>query len=87
MDSYVSNQVDNNEEECFQKLFPRMECMETSEILNAHSQEVVEANKDLIGDRIIRFAPGEGTRPLGIFTDKNLQTLALLFPNFFFSHH
>ena len=28
------------------------------------------------GDRIIRFAPGEGNRPLGIFMDKDSEYLS-----------
>ena len=91
-----------------QNLFPWMHGMTTSEIPNAHSQEVVETNEsnDLFdndtddewcavtertsglmdtslqetditqdGNRIIRFAPGEGIRPRGIFADKDSEFL------------
>ena len=42
MGNYVSNQVDNIEEKWSE--FISMDGMDTSENLNAHSQEVVEAN-------------------------------------------
>ncbi len=112
MDSYVPNQVDNNEDEWSE--FISKDRKETSENLsrnlNAQSQEDVEptnASNDSIdndtddewcetterssgvmdtllqepditqdGDRIISFAPGEGNRPLGIFTDKDSEFLS-----------
>ncbi len=112
MDSYVPNQVDNNEDE-WSEFFSK-DRKETSENLsinlNAQSQEEVEptnASNDSIdndtddewcetterssgvmdtllqepditqdGDRIISFAPGEGNRPLGIFTDKDSEFLS-----------
>ena len=112
MDSYVQNQVDNNEDEWSE--FISKDRKETSENLsinlNAQSQEEVKAtnaSNDSIdndtddewcetterssgvmdtllqepditqdGDRIISFAPGEGNRPLGIFTDKDSEFLS-----------
>ncbi len=112
MDSYVPNQVDNNEDEWSE--FISKDRKETSENLsinlNAQTQEEVEptnASNDSIdndtddewcetterssgvmdtllqepditqdGDRIISFAPGEGNRPLGIFTDKDSEFLS-----------
>ena len=112
MDSYVPNQVDNNEDEWSE--FISKDRKETSENLsinlNAQNQEEVEptnASNDSIdndtddewcetterssgvmdtllqepditqdGDRIISFAPGEGNRPLGIFTDKDSEFLS-----------
>ncbi len=121
MDSYVSNQVDNNEDEWSE--FISKDRKETSENLsinlNAQSQEEVErtnASNDSIdndtddewcetterssgvmdtllhepditqdGDRIISFAPGEGNRPLGIFTDKDSEFLS--FPTIYCGKH
>ncbi len=111
MDSYVPNQVDNNEDEWSE--FISKDRKETSENLsvnlNAQSQEVepTNASNDSIdndtddewcetterssgvmdtllqepditqdGDRIISFAPGEGNRPLDIFTDKDSEFLS-----------
>ncbi len=111
MDSYVPNQVDNEDE---WSEFISKDKKETSENLsinlNAQSQEEVNAtnaSNDSIdndtddewcetterssgvmdtllqepditqdGDRIISFAPGEGNRPLGIFTDKDSEFLS-----------